>query len=119
MRGNPWPVSPLPGLRNVCEIDQGPLAHQNNLSQPFYGPPGTITNTMNGLCGKKVALYYCPLDLGIGHDQDNLADTYPRARGNYVLNWGNAMYDNPPPTTGSAPPAGQSLGNGRPDQPGW
>jgi prepilin-type N-terminal cleavage/methylation domain-containing protein/prepilin-type processing-associated H-X9-DG protein len=84
-------------------IDQAPLANQNDLSQPFYAPPGTITNTMNGLCGQAVALYYCPLDLGIGHDQDNLNDTYPRRRGNYVVNWGNAIYDSAPPTSGSAP----------------
>jgi prepilin-type N-terminal cleavage/methylation domain-containing protein/prepilin-type processing-associated H-X9-DG protein len=84
-------------------IDQAPLANQNNLAQPFYEAPGTINNTMNGLCGKSVALYYCPADLGIGHDQDNLADTYPRTRGNYVVNWGNAQYYGVPATPGDAP----------------
>jgi len=49
-----------------------------------------------------VAIYYCPLDLLIGHDQDDPNDTYPRRRGNYVVNWGNAIYDSPPPV-GSAP----------------
>jgi prepilin-type N-terminal cleavage/methylation domain-containing protein/prepilin-type processing-associated H-X9-DG protein len=84
-------------------VDQAPLATKNDLTQPFYEPPGTISNSMNGLCGEAVALYYCPLDLGIGHDQDNLSDTYPRRRGNYVVNWGNAEYYGLPATAGDAP----------------
>ena len=90
-------------------IDQGPLNTLNDFTQPFYVPPGTISNTMNGLCGKSVPLYYCPSD-NIGHDQDNLADTYPRTRGNYVVNWGNAIYDNTPPANGQAP-FGHVAGN--------
>ena len=29
--------------------------------------------------------------------------TYPRRRGNYVVNWGNAKYDTAPPIKGGAP----------------
>jgi prepilin-type processing-associated H-X9-DG protein len=84
-------------------IDQEPLASNNDYTVGFWQAPGTINNSMAGLCGQYVPLYYCPSDLGVGHDQDNLSDTYPRTRGNYVVNWGNAYYDTPPPSIGSAP----------------
>jgi prepilin-type N-terminal cleavage/methylation domain-containing protein/prepilin-type processing-associated H-X9-DG protein len=72
--------------------DQGALASRNDLTQPFYNPPGTIWNTMNGLCGARVALYYCPAD-PLGADLDAASEKYQRCRGNYVINWGNAIYD--------------------------
>src|SRR5262249_20804461 len=83
-------------------VDQSMLDNKNDFKKPFHDPPGTIYNTMNGLCGIRLTLYYCPLD-NVGKDQDNTANTYPRARGNYVVNWGIAMYDTGPPTTGRAP----------------
>ena len=57
-------------------IDQQPLASENNYANPFYEPPATIDNSMSGLCGQVLALYYCPSD-NEGHDQSNLSDTYP------------------------------------------
>src|ERR1019366_3397744 len=84
-------------------IDQGPLANQNNLAvNAFYLPPVTIANSMAGLCGQVVPLYLCPSD-NPGHDQDNLGDTYPRTRGSYMVNWGNAQYYGVPATPGDAP----------------
>ena len=74
-------------------IEQNVLSARNNLSQPFYVAPGTIGGTLNGLCGQKVALYYCPSD----NPQDISTGWYQRRRGNYVVNWGNALYDAPPP----------------------
>jgi prepilin-type N-terminal cleavage/methylation domain-containing protein/prepilin-type processing-associated H-X9-DG protein len=82
-------------------IEQTPLSNRNNLSIPFYVPPGTIGGTMNGLCGQWVALYYCPSD--DGSDLDSSGAYYQRRRGNYVVNWGNTLYDTPPPLTGRAP----------------
>src|SRR4051794_13355383 len=32
-------------------IEQGNLTAKNDLTQPFYLPPGTIPYTLNGLCG--------------------------------------------------------------------
>src|SRR6476619_5632365 len=45
------------------------LAAANLISNHFYDAPGTIVNTMDGLCGKFVSLYYCPSDIGV--DQTN------------------------------------------------
>jgi prepilin-type N-terminal cleavage/methylation domain-containing protein/prepilin-type processing-associated H-X9-DG protein len=77
-------------------IEQGNIykAIPNIATQQFYLAPCTLAGSMDGLCGARVPQYYCPSDLGIGHDQDNPGDTYPRARGNYVVNWGNASYPN-------------------------
>jgi len=82
-------------------IEQSGLTGQNDLSQPFHDPPGTVHFTMSGLCGQKLALYYCPTD--IGSDLNTAAERYQRTRGNYVVNWGNATYDTAPPATGNAP----------------
>ncbi len=71
-------------------IEQEMLASQNDLTQPFYVPPGTIADTMNGLCGQPVALYKCPSD--VGTDQNGAGVTYQRTRGNYVVNLGNIGY---------------------------
>lgn len=82
-------------------IEQNALAQRNDLNQPFYNPPGTIGNSMNGLCGARVSLYYCPSDMPA--DLDSGSAYYQRARGNYVVNWGNARYDQAPPAVGRAP----------------
>jgi prepilin-type N-terminal cleavage/methylation domain-containing protein/prepilin-type processing-associated H-X9-DG protein len=83
-------------------IDQLPLASQNNLTMGFWQLPGTVNNSMAGLCGQSISLYYCPSD-NVGQDQNNLADTYPRTRGNYSVNWGNAQYYGNPAGPGNAP----------------
>jgi prepilin-type N-terminal cleavage/methylation domain-containing protein/prepilin-type processing-associated H-X9-DG protein len=82
-------------------IEQGVLSRRNDTTIPFYVPPGTIGNTMNGLCGQYVPLYYCPLDDGA--DLDSPSAYYQRRRGCYVVNWGNVLYDTPPPAAGNAP----------------
>jgi len=71
-------------------IEQGPLADKNNLNQHFYLAPGTIAGTMNGLCGQRIPAYYCPSD--VGSDLNAPGATYQRARGNYVVNWGDLKY---------------------------
>jgi prepilin-type N-terminal cleavage/methylation domain-containing protein/prepilin-type processing-associated H-X9-DG protein len=75
-------------------VEQGVLAAKNDLTQAFYVAPGTISNTMNGLCGQRVPLYYCPSDQGA--DLDDPSQTYTRTRGNYVVNWGPTKYDTAP-----------------------
>jgi prepilin-type N-terminal cleavage/methylation domain-containing protein/prepilin-type processing-associated H-X9-DG protein len=82
-------------------IEKGDLWAKNNYKQPFYDPPGTIHNSLNGLTGMKVSMYSCPSDLG--EDQDDTGQTYPRRRGNYVVNWGNVKYDTAPKSPGMAP----------------
>jgi prepilin-type N-terminal cleavage/methylation domain-containing protein len=82
-------------------IEQNALADQGNPTVPFYNPPYTIHGTLNGLCGKKLETYYCPSD-GWG-TKEQASGTYQRVRGNYVVNWGNALYDDRrAPPTGTA-----------------
>jgi prepilin-type N-terminal cleavage/methylation domain-containing protein len=75
-------------------VEQDNLSAKNDLTQPFYVPPATIGNTLQGLCGAKVPVYYCPSDHGA--DLDGSASFYQRRRGNYVVNWGNVKYDTAP-----------------------
>ncbi|MBP3960218.1 DUF1559 domain-containing protein [Gemmata sp. G18] len=82
-------------------VEQTALSSKINYpTQQFYEPPATIGNTMNGLCGARVSIYYCPSDNG--SDLNSAGAYYQRARGNYVVNWGNAYYDTAPPA-GLAP----------------
>jgi prepilin-type N-terminal cleavage/methylation domain-containing protein/prepilin-type processing-associated H-X9-DG protein len=83
-------------------IEQENLTRQINVNtQQFYLPPCTIPYTMNGLCGLHVPQYQCPSDAG--QEQNDPNTYYQRARGNYVVNWGNTKYDTPPPSVGIAP----------------
>jgi prepilin-type N-terminal cleavage/methylation domain-containing protein/prepilin-type processing-associated H-X9-DG protein len=81
-------------------IEQATLAGQMDYTQPFYVAPATISGSMNGLCGKPLQLYNCPVD--IGSDQNAPDASYARTRGNYVVNWGMTIYD-------QATPAGVGL----------
>jgi prepilin-type N-terminal cleavage/methylation domain-containing protein/prepilin-type processing-associated H-X9-DG protein len=67
------------------------VEHGNNYTnfdqtKHFYEVPNTTQNTFNGANAKPAPLYYCPSDrpgaMWTG-------DTYWRARGNYVINWGH------------------------------
>jgi prepilin-type N-terminal cleavage/methylation domain-containing protein len=82
-------------------IEQSALTQKDDWTQPFYNPPCTIHNTLNGLTGHKLPLYYCPDDHG--SDLSDPSQTYQRRRGNYVVNWGNVKYDTAPPNVGNAP----------------
>jgi prepilin-type N-terminal cleavage/methylation domain-containing protein/prepilin-type processing-associated H-X9-DG protein len=80
-------------------IEETALDAQNEIETNFYEPPGTIGGTMNGLCGKFVAIYYCPSDEGV----DQTEEFYQRRRGNYVVNWGNSTYGMALEPQGKAP----------------
>jgi prepilin-type N-terminal cleavage/methylation domain-containing protein len=67
-------------------IDQTPLYSAYNFSLPFYLPPNCVQNSLSGVIANKVTMYYCPSNPGLQIWQ---ADSYWRARGNYVVNWGN------------------------------
>jgi len=69
-------------------VEEFALDAANEIKGNFYNPPGTIHNTLNGLTGKYVTLYYCPSDQG----SDQTVGQYQRRRGNYVVNWGNNLY---------------------------
>ena len=78
--------------RRVWVVLVWPYVEQGNMyvvfrqDVHFYQEPNTYTNTTNGIYAKTAPLYYCPSDrpgaLWKG-------DIYWRARGNYVINWGN------------------------------
>ncbi len=70
-------------------VEEFALDSQNEINTHFYLPPGTIPNTLNGLTGKYVSLYYCPSD---PHGVDQTVGQYQRRRGNYVVNWANNRY---------------------------
>ena len=82
-------------------IEQSNLDVMNDYSQHFYVAPCTISGTMNGLCGYKLKMYYCPSDTG--SNLDGPGNTYMRCRGNYVVNWGNTKYDDPATQVNFAP----------------
>ena len=83
-------------------IEQDNLARNVNLTnQQFYLPPASQPASMNGLCGARVSIYYCPSDSG--SDLNSPSAYYQRARGNYVVNWGNTPYDTAPNQAALAP----------------
>jgi prepilin-type N-terminal cleavage/methylation domain-containing protein/prepilin-type processing-associated H-X9-DG protein len=96
-----FPIGARNNPRQTWVMYLWPYVEQTALSskvdynnQQFYTPPTTIGGTMNGLCGAKVAIYYCPSDSG--SDLNSPGAYYQRTRGNYVVNWGNTRYDTAP-----------------------
>jgi len=87
-------------------VEQNPLAQKADYTKHFYVAPFTIDFTMNGLCGAKVPIYYCPSDNGTAEQNTG---QYQRIRGNYVVNWGNALYDDTR-TNSQATAVGQNFG---------
>lgn len=81
-------------------IEANNLADKGDPNAAFYVPPYTIDNTLNGLCGQQLKIYYCPTD-GKGNRQQSEGQ-YQRVRGNYVINWGNASYDDVGPSGSAA-----------------
>ncbi len=69
-------------------VEQGALYTSFDQRVHFWQPPNTYENTINGANARTAPIYYCPSDrpgaLWKG-------DPYWRARGNYVVNWGNQM----------------------------
>jgi prepilin-type N-terminal cleavage/methylation domain-containing protein/prepilin-type processing-associated H-X9-DG protein len=95
------PLGCRSGPRQTWVMYLWPYIEQDNLTvglnyktQDFYTPPCTQYNTLNGLTGAYVSLYYCPSDVGTGAaDLDDPSQTYTRRRGNYVVNWGMVYHD--------------------------
>lgn len=93
-----FPVAERNNPRQTWVMWLWPYIEQSTLSakidmktQQFYTPPCTVYNTMNGLCGATLSLYYCPSDMG--SNLDNPSQTYCRARGNYVVSFGQYYQD--------------------------
>src|SRR5215813_5623131 len=82
-------------------VEQGTFYVQFDQTKHFYQPPNTYTNTTKGIYAQTAPLYYCPSDRPGALWQ---GDIYWRARGNYVINWGN-MADPYNPSDASQSPA--------------
>ena len=108
---NKFPLGSRNGPRQTWVMHIWPFIEQDNVAkmitnyttQQFYLAPATIAGNMNGACGQKLKLYYCPSD-GQGVDLTNHPQ-YQRTRGNYVVSWGNALYDDR-----RAAPTGTAVG---------
>ena len=87
-------------------VEDSALYHQFDQTKHFYVPPNTYTNTLDGVYAQTNPLYYCPSDRPGAYWK---GDIYWRARGNYVVNWGNQMVPYNPrdpeqdPALGKAP----------------
>ncbi len=86
-------------------VEEGNMSVQFDLNVDFEDPPNTYQDSLLGIYAKTVPLYYCPSDrvnaLWMG-------DPYWRARGSYVINWGNQTDPDPAaqtqvPSPGIAP----------------
>jgi prepilin-type N-terminal cleavage/methylation domain-containing protein/prepilin-type processing-associated H-X9-DG protein len=67
-------------------VEQGNMYVQFGQTKNFYEVPNTVTNTTTGIYAKTAPIYYCPSDRTNAIWQ---GDPYWRARGSYVINWGN------------------------------
>jgi prepilin-type N-terminal cleavage/methylation domain-containing protein/prepilin-type processing-associated H-X9-DG protein len=86
-------------------VEAGNHYVQFNQNAHFWQAPNTITSSTNGIYAKPVPLYYCPSDRP---DALWKGDVFWRARGNYVVNWGNQKV----PFQASDPLQALSLGVG-------
>src|SRR5262245_60804243 len=86
-------------------VEQGNMYVQFDQTVHFYQVPNTVTSTTNGIYAKTAPLYYCPSDRVNALWQ---GDIYWRARGSYVINWGNQMV----PYLASDPLQNPGLGTG-------
>jgi prepilin-type processing-associated H-X9-DG protein len=84
-------------------VEQGNHYARFDQTKGFYEPPNTYRNSTDGICAVPVPLYYCPSDrpgaLWKG-------DPYWRARGNYVINWGQMTQPRDPADPAQALTAG-------------
>jgi len=80
-----WVIYLLPFL------EQSALSAQVDYQLAFHVAPNTIQNTMDGTTGQQVPMFLCPSDSG-NPNQDDPSTPYQRTRGNYIVNWGNAIY---------------------------
>jgi prepilin-type N-terminal cleavage/methylation domain-containing protein/prepilin-type processing-associated H-X9-DG protein len=67
-------------------IEQGGLAMRFDQKKHFYEAPNSITRSLAGAYAQTSPMYYCPSDRPGAMWQ---GDDAWRARGNFVINWGN------------------------------
>jgi prepilin-type processing-associated H-X9-DG protein len=67
-------------------VEQGNMYVRFDQTKDFWLPPNTIVNTTDGIYAQTAPLYYCPSDRSGALWK---GDIWWRARGSYVINWGN------------------------------
>jgi prepilin-type N-terminal cleavage/methylation domain-containing protein/prepilin-type processing-associated H-X9-DG protein len=67
-------------------LEQAALHDRYDFNLVFHVPPNIVQNTLNGVLAETVPWYYCPSNPGARIWQ---GDSYWRARGHYLLNWGS------------------------------
>lgn len=80
-------------------IDQAALYSSYNFAVNFHVAPNCVASSRSGIVARNVPLYYCPSNPGSKNWQ---GDVSWRARGHYLLNWGNGDANSSQATT-SAP----------------
>jgi prepilin-type N-terminal cleavage/methylation domain-containing protein/prepilin-type processing-associated H-X9-DG protein len=85
-------------------VEQNALAQQYNYGVGFWQPTnGGPTSSLTNLVCAQVKIYFCPSDRGSANPAYWEGDPYWRARGNYVVNWGNTTDPGPARQTVVAP----------------
>lgn len=67
-------------------VEEGSTYVDFDQTRHFWEPPNTIVNTFDGIYSRTAPIYYCPSDRPGAMWQ---GDIWWRARGNFVINWGN------------------------------
>ena len=67
-------------------VEESSIAQKFDETKHFYEPPNVIQNSLEGIYALRIPMYYCPSDRPGAYW---MGDPYWRARGNYVINWGN------------------------------
>jgi prepilin-type N-terminal cleavage/methylation domain-containing protein/prepilin-type processing-associated H-X9-DG protein len=90
-------------------VEQTALAGRYNNTLGFWqAPNGGPTNSTTNLVASPVSTYWCPSDRGGPAYWQG--DSYTRARGNYVVNWGNTT-DPGPANLATVAPFGYANGS--------
>ena len=81
-------------------VEQQALYSKYDFTLGFFEVPNCIANTFDGLIAQRVSIYICPSDRNVSPFHQG--DTFWRAKGSYVVNWG--PYTDPYPMTGQPLP---------------
>jgi len=88
-------------------VEQQALYSKYDFKIGFFEVPNCIANTFDGLIAQRIPIYICPSDRNVSPFHQG--DTFWRAKGSYVVNWG--PYADPFPTGVTLPQASAPFGS--------